>query len=178
MSGLRNFSSGLTVAMFAIFASFVLVAASYPPEARFMPWVVGIPGALLCLVQLVIDWRGGSVKAVRDAQPAPPVELPSGAAVPEPEAEGPTGAALVRRELVIWAYFVGFIAGLLLFGFWVAIPVLIVAFLRFEAGTSWLAAVASSIVATAVLYGAFEVFLGIRLHHGFLTPGLLGLLGM
>ena len=51
-----NFSTWLTLIMLVIFTTMVLISLGYPAGARFMPLVVGIPGILLCLGQLVMDW--------------------------------------------------------------------------------------------------------------------------
>ena len=40
----------------------------------------------------------------------------------------------VRREIIVWGYFLGLIAGILLFGFRIAVPIFLIAFLRFQAG--------------------------------------------
>ena len=45
----------MTLVMLAIFVSMVGVATAYPPPARFMSFVVGIPAIGLCLLQLGLD---------------------------------------------------------------------------------------------------------------------------
>src|SRR4029078_13193885 len=118
---------------------------SYPANARFMPFVVGIPAIGLCLLQLVLDararrpvaeaadTRGTFEKAEQTvsemvghqvnfdvAREAPPV------VETEPEL---SPRETVRRELTLWGWFVGFILGILLFGFWVTIPLFLIFFL-------------------------------------------------
>ena len=77
--------------------------------------------------------------------------------------------ATVRRELVLWAYFLALVGGILLFGFWVTIPIFLMAFLRFQAHANWGLTLALSIAATAVLYLALEQAFQIELHRGFVT---------
>ena len=58
MKSLAKYSnSTMTLVMLAIFLVLVGVASRYPAQARFMPYVVGIPPILLCLLQLIIDAR-------------------------------------------------------------------------------------------------------------------------
>jgi Tripartite tricarboxylate transporter TctB family len=79
----------------------------------------------------------------------------------------------VRRELVLWGYFLGFIAGILLFGFWIAIPVFLVVFLRFQAKSSWLTALLLGIGASIALYLVFERGLKVQVHRGFVVTYVL-----
>ena len=38
---------------------------------------------------------------------------------------------VVRKEMIVWGYFLGLIGGILLFGFYITVPIFLVAFLRF-----------------------------------------------
>lgn len=175
MSGLRTFSGALTFVMLAIFASMVAIASGYPAGARFMPFVVGIPGIVLCLLQLALDWRRARVEPLRDGQPTAALR---GTAAPDGAGTEAPDRTVVRREAVIWGYVVAFVAGLLALGFWVSVPVMIAAFLRFEGKASWQAALGAAIGAVALLYAVFGLALRIELHPGFLTPHLVRLLGL
>ena len=100
-SGAAVFSAGLAVA--AAYA--VFTALRWPPKAALFPLVMGIPLLVLALAQMVIELR-------------------------EPQrAEGPPGAG--RAALAILAWMAGFIALVLLIGFPLAVPLLI---LRLPAG--------------------------------------------
>jgi len=50
-------SLAMTLVMLTIFTAFVFIASGYPANARFMPFVVGIPAIGLCILQLVLDAR-------------------------------------------------------------------------------------------------------------------------
>jgi hypothetical protein len=181
----NQFSTAVTVAMLAIFTTMVAIAATYPEKARFMPFVIGIPGIGLCLLQLAIDLRGarrtgiaGAVpESARDRRPAPGVTLPS---------EGPAsvagqaalGAPTVASEIRTWAYFVAFIGGVLLFGFHVAVPILVAVYLRLEARLSALVAGLAAAGFTLAVYLMFERLLEFRLHEGFLTERLIDALAL
>jgi Tripartite tricarboxylate transporter TctB family len=187
MRSLAKYSnSTMTLVMLAIFLVLVGVASGYPAQARLMPFVVGIPPILLCLLQLVLDARQRRKAATPDMRSAAEIaedkvsrlvgrpidlEVPpaavSGAEAPLSQQE------TVRRELVLWGYFLGFIGGILLFGFWIAIPVFLVAFLRFEAKSSWRTSLMLGVGASIALFFMFERGLKVQVHRGFVTEYVL-----
>lgn len=140
----------MTGMMLAIFVAMVGIALQYPPDARFMPLVVGIPAIALCLLQLGLEFRDSAGS-----------EAPS------------EGAIELRRELVMWAYFVALVAGILVFGFLLTIPVFVFVFLRHWAQASWRFALGLTAAASLVLYLVFVQGLGVVLHPGFATEYLL-----
>jgi hypothetical protein len=179
-------NSVMTLVMLGIFLALVGIASRYPAGARFMPFVVGIPPILLCLVQLVMDARDRRQLADIDTRSAAEIaEDKVSRLVGRPIESGIAAAALsggeaplspaetVRRELVLWGYFLGFIAGILLFGFWIAIPVFLVTFLRFQAKSSWRTALILSIGASIALFLMFERGLKVQVHRGFITQYVL-----
>ena len=139
----------MTVVMLSVFVAMVGIASQYPPDARFMPFIVGIPAIALCLLQLGLDFRD----SLRSKTPAPEAH----------------GERTVRREMIMGGYFIGLVGGLLLFGFLLAIPVFVVFFLRHWAHTSWRFALGLTAAASVVLYTVFVQGLGIVLHPGFVT---------
>lgn len=148
-----RFTTVLTFVMLAIFSTMVLTAIRYPAGARLMPLVVGIPGILLCLVQIALDIRqdrrvGSGAQATEDDD--------------RPDRVG--------RELAMWGYFLAFIAGLLMLGFWISVPAMLIVFLRNEAKASWTKVLTLTVLATGTLYLVFAVTLQVRLFPGFLTP--------
>src|SRR5579859_5711589 len=104
----------LPVLMLAIFAAMDAMAATYPFKAALMPLVVGLPGAALCVLQLVTELRRHAEESGKKAD--------------------------IGRELRMFAWFVGFVVCLLLFGFIYATPVLLYAYLRYDSREPrWLA---------------------------------------
>jgi hypothetical protein len=160
----------MTILMLAIFVVMVGIATRYPAQARFMPFVVGIPGIALCLLQLWLDLRDA-----RRGRLAEPVGSPGTLDEPwraNPEA-APPPADRVRRELALWGYVLGLVAGVLLFGFWVTIPLFILGFLRFWGRASWAFSLGLAISVSLVSYVAFVQGLQVILHEGFVTEYLL-----
>jgi hypothetical protein len=151
---------GMTFVMLAIFAAMVGVAWQYPPESRFMPLVVGIPAIVLCLLQLYLDFRDWSKQRRMKRDVAP---------TPRPVERMPALSAGARREMAMWGYFLGLVGGVLLFGFFLAIPVFVFVFLRYWAKTSWRFAFGLTVTGSAVFYLIFIQGLGIVPHPGFVT---------
>jgi len=172
----------MTVVMLAIFVVMVGIASGYPAGARFMTFVVGIPAIALCLLQLGLDiYRlvraAGGSSDFAPAPTSPAVGVPFDAAR---ESLAFTEIPLdrrktVRRELIVWGYFLALIATILLFGFRIAVPLFLVGFLHFQAKATWRNALVLGIGASAILLFLFEKGLGASLHAGFITEYLLSL---
>lgn len=177
--------SPMTLLMLAIFIVMVGVAATYPGEARFMPFVVGIPAIGLCLLQLFLDWRAGAPVEVRDTRSelekaeervskmvGRNLEFEVAHDAPDVVVTENSDEVAGNREFLIWGYIVGFIAAILVFGFNVSIPVFIAIFLWREAGYSPVKALIYSAVGSGILLGVFTWGLKLKLHGGFLTDWL------
>jgi len=148
---LVNRRVAFTLVMLAILVAMVGMAARYPPDARFMPWVLGIPAIALCLLQL-----GRDLRAARRAAG---------------EAQGERRT--VRREAAMWAYFLGLVGGILFFGFFLAVPVFLLVFLRQWARASWPLALGLVAATSVIYYLVFVQGLNVALHQGFVTQYVL-----
>jgi hypothetical protein len=138
----------VSVIMLAVFAGMVGYAITFPPDARFLPWVIGIPGLIFCIGQLYLELSRGHSEA-RPAEER-------------------------RRELIMFGWLVVFIAGILLFGFVYAGPVLIAAYLYLDWHERPLTCLLSALVAFGIFYGIFERALELSLYGGFLDRWLPG----
>jgi hypothetical protein len=166
---MKRSSAVMTVVMLVIFVGLVVTAGGYPAGARLMPLIVGIPAIGLCLLQVMLDVR-------RRADPGIVAAASPEQSVFNPE-EAMAPGVRAQREFVLWGYFLAFIGGILLFGFWVAIPVFLVTFLRHQARASWRMALLLTICATTILYVALERTFLIELHRGFVTEYVLDRIG-
>jgi hypothetical protein len=133
--------------MLVIFAGMTVMALGFPAQAQLMPLLIGIPGTVMALVQLIKELRA-------------PAEAPPAAAIEARDEQ--------RRERKMFLWLGLFLAGVLAFGFLWATPVLIFAFLRFSERESWAVATIGAIGAWLVLYVVF-----VRLLELFLFEGLL-----
>lgn len=179
-----NFSTWLTLIMLIIFTTMVLISLGYPAGARFMPLVVGIPGILMCLGQLVMDWfathktkadkyfhsehRAGEHKLE---------EFPTAVHEEHSPEEVEFGPETLKDELKIWLYFLCFMAGVLVFGFLLSVPVLVALYLWREANVRLYGALISAAVCTGAMHFMFEWLLRFQMHPGFLTASVLKSLG-
>lgn len=172
----------MALVMFLIFTTMVGIALGYPAQARFMPLVVGIPGIALTLLELVREIR----RARSDEAPAGSdgdtgvVSVPgdvsrligqeavsAGAA-----AKSMSPAEIQKREWILLTYFTALIAGILVFGFWIAVPAFIVTFLRERERAKWTLTIGLAAAATAVIYVVFHRILGMDLFTGFVTQSV------
>jgi len=183
---MKSIPAPMTLTMLVIFTVMVGVASTYPAEARFMPFIVGIPAIALCLLQLALDLYRRSAPAAADDDPLKQAEdqvariagrrvqfeMPSENAMFTAGAQD--GPEHVRREIIVWGYFLGLIAGILLLGFRIAIPIFLVTFLRFQAGASWRNALLYGGLGALTMYLLFEKVLRVSLHPGFLVDLVLG----
>jgi hypothetical protein len=147
----RIFLAGL---MLALFGAMTGTALGYPAKAAFVPLVIGVPGTVLCLIQLVTELRASSSRT----------EAPS--------------TRDVRREWVMFGWIVGFVTTVTLLGFLVAAPLVLYAYLRFNAKEPhWLAGLIAA-GGLALIYGVFEYTLEVTLFEGLLTPIVAGWFGI
>lgn len=135
----------LSLIMLVIFASAAVVALlEFPAEAAEMPLLVGGFGAVLGLLQLIRELRASRTGG-EDA-----IDL--GTDVP--------------IYLWVWVFVIGVIA----LGFVVAAPVLLFAYLFFRSRQSWWVSLLLSVSVVALLYGVFQLGVGVPLFAGLLTP--------
>jgi hypothetical protein len=181
----------MSIAMLAIFVVMVGIASTYPAGARFMPFVIGIPAILLCLLQMVLDIRAAR-QAPEEKDHRSEMEIAEQrvsemtgrqmtfeAAHMAPEitvSENPTGIR-ESREWLIWGYILALVGGVLFFGYTITIPVFILLFLRWEAKCSWFKAALYAGVGATLLLALFSYGLRFQLHRGFITERLMDFLG-
>ena len=133
------------ILMLAIFSTAVAIALIYfQPGARMLPLVIGIPGIILSAIQLLAELRKTDVKAVPD-------EIRHG-----------------EVKMLIW--FGVFAAGIYLFGFIYGSPLLIAAYLHFQAKEKWYTTLIGGVLAWLVLEFVFARGIGIVLYEGYIPP--------
>jgi hypothetical protein len=142
--------------MLVIFAGMSVMAIGYPEKARFLPLLVGIPGAIMCLAQLLIDVRHTLQQRAGDANA---------------DAEEAADAA---REAKMLLWLAIFFAGILAFGFLYGAPVIVAAYLRFAEKESWTTSLVAGVGAWVVLDIVFVRLLELYVFNGLVTPLILG----
>jgi len=134
-----------SLAMVMLFVFFVVQAFFFRHEAAMMPLLVGLPGFILSLAQLIVEIRphGGRNKD-------------------EPIISGPEGT------IILWI--AGFTLGVIAFGFVLGAPLLLAAYLYFVAGERLSISVLGGGLCVAVMLGLerllhFPLFEGLVIHH-------------
>ena len=140
----------MCLVMLAFFGGMVFMAAGYPPAARFLPFVIGIPAVALTLIQLGVELRRAAAAT------------PGGTAARD--ADRP--ARRLRHEAEMFLYLVGLMAAILLFGFLIAPPLFVAVFLRLREKESWAVTLGGAAATLAMLYVMFETLLELSLYRG------------
>ncbi len=177
--------SPMTLVMLTIFTVMVGVASPYPGDARFMPFVVGIPAIGLCLLQLFLDWRAGEPPEASDnrtemEKAEERVSKMVGRRLDFEVAHDAPDVTVIEnsdevahnREFIIWGYVLGFIAAILIFGFWISIPAFICIFLNREAHYPPLKAILYACIGGGLMFAIFNFGLKLKLHPGFIADWL------
>ncbi len=179
---MRTLNLGMISLMLLIFLGMVATAATYPADARFMPFVIGIPAIALCVLQLMIDLKRKPVDAPAHernelAEAEARIKRMTGrdvsfdvardTSIPQEEFLPEDVAA--RREKILWAVFLGLIAGIILIGFHVMIPLFIIFFLRYLADYTWMRAITAGLIGATIILGVFEFGLRNELYRGLIT---------
>lgn len=152
INAILNGRVGTALAMLLIFLSMSLMSLGFTEKARLMPLLVGVPGSLLGIVQLINEIRHTVGRSVVEA-----------------DAEALTRA---ERNMFLWVF--AFFFGLLGFGFIYAAPILVFAFMFLGKKESLLVALISAAGTWAVLFGFFEQIMEIPLFQGLVVEWLLG----
>lgn len=142
-----------SLVMLALFSGACLLALDLPQKAAFMPLLIGIPGALLCLWQLVLDLR------------RPPEEKAKPGDT-DTDSEG-------KSEAEIFLWLGAFSVAIVGFGFVVGGPLVVFAFVRFSSGETTRNALIAGLGTLAVLWGVFIWLLELPLFQGLVIESFL-----
>ena len=140
--------------MLAIFAAMVAMATAYPADSRFLPFVIGIPGTILCAIQLAIEIRAARREAGRRL----------------------TGDERARLRVAgsLFGWLVLFMVAILLLGFLYAMPLVLFGFLLLQQKESLKLSAALAAGGLVGMWLIFDVMLRLPLHEGFLVEWLIG----
>ena len=145
---------GLAIAIMVLAAWGTITALDWPWKAKLFPLVIGIP--LFCLAAAEALWSAFGRKGERQA-----------AADFQFSGEQPPEVAR-RRTFVAVAWILGFFAAIVLFGFPLAVALLVFAYLKVQGKEGWI----FTSIFTAIVWGCFYGLFDLLLHLPF-PPGLL-----
>lgn len=144
----------LGIGIMAVSAYAAIAALAWPLKTGLFPLVISVPLFCLATAEVVaIILSGPRFSLTKDFQ-RPPTEVP--------------GTLAARRSLLAIGWILGFFAAIVLFGFIVAVPVFLLAYLRLQAKEGWI----FSAIFTAVIWAAFWGLFDRALHLPF-AAGLL-----
>ena len=152
MSSRSSLILGLLIMVASAYAA--VTALAWPLKTALFPLVISIP--LFCLASVEVACvllAGPRFSQTKDFQ-RPPAEVP--------------GTVAALRQLHAAAWIVGFFAAIVLFGFTIAVPVFLLAYLRVQARERWLFAIVFSAIVSGVFYGLFDYLLHLPFARGWL----------
>ena len=144
----------LGIGIMAISAYAAVAALAWPLKTGLFPLVISVPLFCLATAEVVaIVLSGPRFSRTKDFQ-RPPSEV--------------SGTLAVRRSLVAIGWILGFFAAIALFGFIVAVPVFLLAYLKVQAKEGWIFSVVFTAVVWAVFWGLFDRALHLPFASGLL----------
>jgi len=152
INAILNGRVATALVMLLIFLSMTVMALGFTEKARLMPLLVGVPGTILGVIELINEMRA----TIRQVEAGDPVD------------------ALTRAERAMFGWVFVFFLGILCFGFTYAGPLLVFAFMIAGKKESLTVALISAVGTWAVLFGFFEQMMAIPLFTGLVVEWLLG----
>lgn len=141
---------GFAVFLVIIFAMFVILGWGYAKRPRIVPLTLSIPGLAFSVIHLansIIKLRRAGKKQPADVVQAPD-QKPSGKQKVAPPGEG-------RKILEIWGWIIALALGINFLSFMIAIPLFLLAFIKFFAKRSWKL---STLIAASFTLAVYLVF--------------------
>jgi hypothetical protein len=137
------------------FAFFVWQAKDWPAVVRLFPWAIGFPMLAVSIALLVGELRGASGRKISDQSP-----LDGGVA-------GGVDPVLVRkRTFTTFAWIFATLAGIWLFGFSIAVPLVVFLYAKVQSRERWALSLALAGVCWLMLAGLFERLLHLPFPEG------------
>jgi hypothetical protein len=143
------------------FCVFVYLAQEWRLQARLYPWAIGIPMVVLAIAQVILDLKGVKAKQTGDATP---VDFQFTKEIDPVTAK--------KRALIMFSWLVGFFALIVLFGFSLAIPLMMFFYLKFQGNESWTLSIALTVIAWFFFYGLFVKLLTLPFPEGIVITWL------
>ena len=156
----------VNVLLLVLASTIVIASLQYDFRQRIVPLVIGIPTLVMLVTILLSEFSPRLNRILAMAN------LGS-----EQDAFSGDVTASWNRIFVIAGWLVALSVALFVLGFYVVVPLFLVAFFMVEAKTPAVIAVLSSLVISVVLYVAFPYFLGIEIWPGIGPKIMHGILG-
>lgn len=151
----------LGIAVMLASGAAVVIAMDWPLKAKLFPMAIGIP--VFCMAAADVLWG-----LLRPAERADAMDFRFSG-----QDEVPPKIA-ARRTLVAVAWILGFLAGIVLVGFPLAVPLLVLLYARLQGREGWGLSVGLALAVWGGFYGIFDRLLHLPFPAGWI-PAWLGL---
>ena len=129
-------------------------------QARLYPWAIGIPMLILAIVQVILDLKGVKAK-------------PSDATPMDYQFSQVTDPVIARkRTITMFSWLVGFIFGIWLLGFPIAIALMMFTYLKFQGKEPWVLSITLTVIAWVFFWILFVRLLNLPFPEGLLITWL------
>jgi hypothetical protein len=143
------------------FCVFVYLAQGWRMQARLYPWVIGIPMAVLAVIQVILDLKGVQAKQSADATPM------------DFQFSKETEPALAKkRTIVMFSWLLGFFFAVWLLGFPIAIPLMMLTYFKFQGGEPWKLSISLTVIAWLFFHFLFVRLLNLPFPQGLILTWL------
>ena len=143
-----------TLALIVILAVALWTSRNFGYRAGLFPWVIGIPTFILSFFQLARDIGGKQKKVVAVGVEEAEVEI-----APE---------VITQRTVAVISWTVGFFMAIWLLGFPIAVPLMILLYLKIAGKESWLMTALVTFFSWLFYWGLFERLLNVPFPEGLL----------
>jgi hypothetical protein len=159
-----NRDAMFALTLLAVVLYFVVAALEYDELARQVPLIVGIPVAVLLVVQVLTQVFPGALARFERADQLRVVQVDE-QLLAQAEATVEAGDGK-HEELEFYGWIAGFIAAIYLFGFLTAIPLFMTAILFLRLGEGVWVAMSAAALMWMVAYLGFEKLMEVPLFTG------------
>lgn len=143
------------------FCVFVYLAQDWRMQARLYPWTIGVPMLILAIVQVILDLKGVKAKQSSDATPM------------DYQFSQVTDPVIARkRTITMFSWLVGFIFGIWLLGFPIAIALMMFTYLKFQGKEPWVLSITLTVIAWVSFWILFVRLLNLPFPEGLLITWL------
>ena len=131
----------------------IVIATDWPLKAKLFPLAIGIP--VFCMAAAEVAWGLLDPAARSEA-----MEFKLSDHLP--------GGSVASRMLLAVAWLAGFFAAIVLLGFELAVPLLVLLYVKIQGRAGWMLTVAFALAVWGVFYGIFDQLLHLPFAAGWL----------
>jgi Tripartite tricarboxylate transporter TctB family len=143
----------LGIAVMLVSGAAVVIAMDWPLKAKLFPMAIGIP--IFCMAAAEVLWG-----LLRSTERVGAMDFRLSEQLPPQVA--------IRRTLIAIGWMLGFLAGIVLVGFPVAVPLLVVLYVRLQGREGWGISLGLALAVWGLFYGVFDRLLHLPFPAGWI----------